>query len=328
MSLKNLTYTQFEHIFSNIIEQKISPSEIKKILLEINHEGFSTQVFLGAAIALKKRMTKIHAPQNTIDVCGTGGDKLGTLNISTAVCFVVAAAGVTVAKHGNRAISSQSGSADIFSALGIEISSDVVTIEKTLQEKKLCFLFAPFFHESLKSLAKIRKEIVQEFNAPTIFNYLGPLLNPANTTIQLIGTSKKETMLPIVETLRELGSKRVYVVHGFDKMDEITLCDNSYLMRLEDDEIFEEIIDPTKFGFAKVALESLKGKDPQHNAQKLIELLSGDKSAYRDIVILNAAFALHLAQKVESVEDGVKLAQSVLDEKRALAVLQSLLPGK
>ena len=321
MSFKNLTHAQFEQIFSNIIEQKISPAEIKKILLEINSDGFSTQVFLGAAAALKKRMITIHAPQDAIDVCGTGGDKLGTLNISTAVCFVVAAAGVTVAKHGNKAISSNSGSADIFSELKIAISSNVNEIEKTLQKKKICFLFAPFFHGSLKGLAEIRKEIAQEFNVPTIFNYLGPLLNPANTAIQLIGTSKKETMLPMLEALKIMGSKRVYLVHGFDGMDEVTLCDNSYLMRLEGEKIAEEIIDPLKFGFVKNRLEALKGKDPQYNAQKLIALLNGEKSSYRDIVILNSAFALKLAQKVETVEEGVAKACEVIDGGKALAVL-------
>ncbi len=324
MSLKNLTHFQFEEIFSNIIEQKISKAETKKILLEINDNGFSTQIFLGATAALKKRMIQIHAPENAIDVCGTGGDKLGTLNISTAVCFVVVAAGVTVAKHGNKAISSNSGSADIFSELKIEISSDVAVIEKTLREKKLCFLFAPFFHESLRGLAEMRKEIAQEFNVPTIFNYLGPLLNPANTAIQLIGTSKKETMLPMLEALKTMGSKRVYVVHGFDGMDEITLCDNSYLMRLEEGKIAEEIIDPTKFGFAKVGIETLKGKDPQHNSQKLIALLSGEKSVYRDIVVLNAAFALQLAQKVKTAEEGVEKAREVIDSGAARDVLNLL----
>ncbi|MSP33436.1 MAG: anthranilate phosphoribosyltransferase [Rickettsiales bacterium] len=324
MSFKNFTHTQFEQIFSNIIEQKISAAETKKILLQINDEGFSTQVFLGVAAAFKKRMIKIHAPENAIDVCGTGGDKLNTLNVSTAVCFVVAAAGATVAKHGNKAISSNSGSADIFSELNIAISSDVAAIEKTLREKKLCFLFAPFFHESLKSLAVIRKEIAQEFNVPTIFNYLGPLLNPANTSIQLIGTSKKETMLPMLEALKIMGSKRVYIVHGFDGMDEITLCDNSYLMRLEEEKITEEIIDPTKFGFAKVGIDALKGKDPKHNAQKLIALLDGEKSAYRDIVILNSAFALRLSQRVKTVEEGIAMARSVIDGGSALDVLRRL----
>lgn len=324
MSFKNLTHTQFEQIFSNIIEQKISVAEIKKILLEINHEGFSSQVFIGATAALKKRMIAISAPQDAIDVCGTGGDKLSTLNISTAVCFVVAAAGVTVAKHGNKAISSNSGSADIFSELQIPISKDVNEIEKTLREKKLCFLFAPFFHGSLKNLAEIRKEIAQEYNVPTIFNYLGPLLNPANTAIQLIGTSKKETMLPMLEALKIMGSKRVEIAHGFDGMDEITLCDNSYLMRLEDGKIAEEIIDPAKFGFTKVSLEALKGADIQYNAQKLMALLNGEKSSYRDIVILNAAFALRLAQKVQAVEEGVVKANKMIDDGAALDVLSRL----
>lgn len=321
MSFKNLASAQVERIFSDIIDQKISHAETKKILLEINNEGFSTQVFLGVAAALKKRMITIHAPQDAIDVCGTGGDKLGTLNISTAVCFVIAAAGLTVAKHGNKAISSNSGSADIFSELRIAISSNVNEIEKTLREKKICFLFAPFFHGSLKILAEIRKEIAQEFNSPTIFNYLGPLLNPANTMIQLIGTSKKETMLPMLEALKIMGSKRVYLVHGFDGMDEITLCDNSYLMRLEGEKISEEIIDPLQIGFVKTELEALKGKDPQYNAQKLIALLNGERSSYRNIVILNSAFALKLAQKVETVEDGIAKACEVIDSGKALAVL-------
>lgn len=324
MSFKNFTHDQFEQIFSDIIEQKISHIEIKKILLEINDAGFSTQVFLGAITALKKRMTKIQAPKNAIDVCGTGGDRLGTLNVSTAVCFVVAAAGVVVAKHGNKAISSNSGSADIFSELKIPILDDVDAIEKTLQQKSLCFLFAPFFHGSLKNLAIIRKEIAQEFNVPTIFNYLGPLLNPANTSLQLIGTSKKETMLPMLEALKIMGSRRVYMAHGFDGMDEITTCDNSYLMRLEGDKIAEEIIDPTQFGFTKAKLEDLKGKDPKYNAEKLLELLSGKKSAYRDIVILNAAFALKLASRVENIEQGIVVAKKMIDDGLAMDILAQL----
>ena len=321
MNLKKSTTEQYERIFSDIIDQKFLPSEVKKILLEINENGFSAKVFLGAATALKKRMIKISAPQNAIDVCGTGGDKLGTLNISTAVCFVIVAAGATVAKHGNKAISSNSGSADIFAELKIKISADALEIEKTLHEKKLCFLYAPFFHEGLKSVAEIRKEIAQEFNIPTIFNYLGPLLNPANTSIQLIGTSKKETMLPMIEALKTMGSKRIYLVHGFDGMDEITLCDNSYLLSLNEEKITEEIIDPSKFGFTKTKLEALVGGNPQHNAQKLISLLNGEKCAYRDIVVLNSAYALKLAGLVSSVASGITMAKSAIDEGRALATL-------
>jgi len=315
------TPESFEKIFSDIIDQKISRVETKKILLEINERGFSKSVFIGATAALKKRMRKVNAPIDAIDVCGTGGDKLSTLNISTAVCFVVAASGIVVAKHGNKAISSKSGSADIFSALKIKIHDNVAEIEKTLREKKLCFLFAPFFHESLKNLAEIRKEIAEEFGVPTIFNYLGPLLNPANTKIQLIGTSKKETMQPMAEALKVLGSKRVYIVHGFDGMDEITLCDNSYLLRLEEEKISEEIIDPTQFGFVKANIQSLIGKDAEYNAQKMLQLFDKEESAYRDIVILNSAFALKLGSKVKSVEEGVILAQKILNDGEAKKLL-------
>ncbi len=324
MGLKNFNSEQFEDLFSNIIDQKIAKSDIKKILLEINDNGYSSHSFLGAMACLKKRMRKINAPQNAVDVCGTGGDGLETLNISTAVCFVVAAADIVVAKHGNKAISSKSGSADIFVELGIKISSEINEIEKNLREKKLCFLFAPFFHESLRNLAEIRKEIAQEFNMPTIFNYLGPLLNPANTALQMIGTSKQQTMLPMIQALKINGSKRVYVVHGFDKMDEITICDKSYLLKLDDGKISEEIIDPQDYAIAKTSIEALKGKDPSYNAKKLLQLFLGEKSAYRDIVVLNSAFVLQLANPQISITDAITEVQNLIDSGKAYQVLSQL----
>lgn len=361
MNLQKLTAQNFEEIFSDIIDQKISEAETKKILLDLNKNGYSKESFIGAVSALKKRMIKISAPKNSIDVCGTGGDKLNTLNVSTAVCFIVAAAGIPVAKHGNKAVSSMSGSADIFSELGIKISSDVNEIEKTLAEKKLCFLFAPFFHQSLKNLAKIRKDFAEEFKQLTIFNFLGPLLNPANTSFQLIGTSRKDTMRNMIEVAAESfhssfqhrhperseGShetkeilsytqddasknkdneeRRIYIVHGFDGMDEITLCNDSYLLRFENGKFFEEeIINPEKFGFKKVAIENLKGADAKHNAQKLIALLDGEKSAYRDIVLLNSAYAFKVAGKVEKISDGIDLAKNTIDGGEARRILQSI----
>ena len=315
----NLTSKNYEEIFDQIIDLKIDDTEIKKFLLDLNEKNLPENAFIGAVSALRKRMKKISAPKNAIDVCGTGGDKLNTLNISTAVCFVVAAAGIPVAKHGNKAISSQSGSADIFSELGIKISSEIPEIEKNLREKNLCFLFAPFFHEALKNVAEIRKSLA----IPTIFNFLGPLLNPANTSFQLIGTSKKDVMKKMLAA--QQNAQKIYIVHGFDGMDEISLCADSYLLRLENGKIFdEEIINPEKFGFKKIELEALKGKDPKHNAQKLIALLQGEKSAYRDIVILNSAFALKLANKVETLEEGVELAKSMLDKGKATKILEDL----
>ena len=316
MNLTNLTTQNFEEIFDQIIELKISEEEIKKFLLELNEENLPTNAFIGAVASLKKRAKKISAPENAIDVCGTGGDKLKTLNVSTAVCFVIAAAGIPVAKHGNKAISSLSGSADIFSELGIKISPDVGEIEKNLREKNLAFIFGPFFHEAMKNVAAIRKSLA----VPTIFNFLGPLLNPANTRFQLIGVSRRDVMQKM-ETCRRLSgveTKTSYFVHGFDGMDEITLTDNSYLLHNGR----EEIIDPTKFGLKKVTLEALRGFDPKHNAQKLIALLQGEKSAYQDIVVLNAAFAFKLLGRVNKIEEGIELARELINNGSANSILK------
>lgn len=318
MSLQNFSAQNYEEIFDQIIEGKIDEKSIKDFLIKLNKENLPSNAFIGAATSLKKRMKEISAPEGTIDVCGTGGDKLHTFNISTAVCFVVAAAGVPVAKHGNKAISSSSGSADIFSELGIKPTANIEEIEKNLREKKLCFLFAPLFHEALRNVAAIRKSL----GIPTIFNFLGPILNPANTKLQLIGVSRKDVMIKMLETQKK-SAQKVYVVHGFDGMDEITLTDNSYLLRMENGQIFEEeIIDPTKFGFQKTSIEALRGGGPQYNAQKLLALLDGEKSAYRDIVILNSAFALRLAGKVQKIEDGVELAKSMIDNGLAKNILE------
>jgi len=309
----------FEEIFDQIIQLKMDENEIRNFLLALNKANLPSNAFIGAVSSLKKCMKKIAAPKNAIDVCGTGGDKLNTLNISTAVCFVIAAAGVPVAKHGNKAISSKSGSADIFSELGIKISSDIAEIEENLSQKKLCFLFAPFFHEALKNVAAIRKSLA----VPTIFNFLGPLLNPANTSFQLIGTSRKDVMKKMLAAKQD--TKKTYIVHGFDGMDEISLCDNSYLLRFENGKIFEEeIINPEDFNFKKVSIEALIGGDPKHNAEKLLDLLSGEKSAYRDIVVLNSAFALKISDRVKNVEEGVDLAKEMIDSGSAQKVLEKL----
>jgi anthranilate phosphoribosyltransferase len=318
----NLTSQTFEELFDYIIEGKISEERIKELLLELNSANLPLNAFSGALLSLKKRMKKISAPENTIDVCGTGGDKLNTLNISTAVCFVVAAAGVPVAKHGNKAISSQSGSADIFLELGVKISSDISEIEKNLREKNLCFLFAPFFHEALKNVAAIRKSL----GVPTIFNFLGPLLNPANTSKQMIGVSRHDLMEKLARAQMATNpNATTYFVCGKDGMDEISLCADSYLLRFENGKILEEeIINPEKFGFKKVSIEALKGADPKHNAAKLVALLQGEKSPYRDIVILNSAFALKLAGKITKISDGIDLAANAIDSGASYRVLTQI----
>ena len=311
----------YGQIFSDIISGKLSDEQIKKFLLELNQSNFSAAVFLGAIKAFKPLCKKISAPKNALDVCGTGGDKLNTLNISTAVALVVAGSGVPVAKHGNKAISSKSGSADVLLELGIDIMADRAAIEKSLEENNLCFMFAPLYHSSFKSIAKIRAEI----GTPTIFNFLGPLLNPANTKLQLIGTSKKETMLPMLEALRESGSEKVFIVHGNDGMDEITISDNSLIAKLEDGKISDlKTINPEDYGIKKSPLESIKGGDAKYNAAKIIALLDGEKSAYLDIVVLNSAFALMAANQAKSVQEAVAIARQSIDSGKAKQVLQKL----
>jgi len=266
-------------------------------------------------------MILINSPQNCLDVCGTGGDKLNTLNVSTAVSFILASAGICVAKHGNKAISSRSGSADIFFELGIKITDDKLFLEKNLREKKLAFLFAPFFHPALKKISPIRQKIKE----PTIFNFLGPLLNPAQTKLQLIGTSRFDTMNKIANVVAQDIQNHAYIVNGFDSMDEISICDKSYLLEVKNGKIGElQIIDPTKFNFKLVDHQALAGDDARYNSQKLIALLNGEKSPYRDIVILNSAYALMLCKLVKKVEDGIDLAESLIDSGKANETLLNL----
>lgn len=325
MNIKKYNQEQFLELFTNIIDQKINKSEVKKILLEINEIGYSKEVFIGSALALKKKMRSIKAPINTIDVCGTGGDNLNSLNISTAVSFVAASCGVNIAKHGNKAISSRSGSADIFAELQIPILSNINEIEISLERNKLVFLFAPLFHDSLKNLSDIRKEIASEFSSATIFNFLGPLLNPANVKKQFIGTSRKDTMLPMIEALNFMGSDSVYIVNGFDGMDEISICENSYLLKLKNKKISEiEVINPEKYSFKKVSIDEIKGLDPKYNSIKLHDLLKGEKSAYRDIVILNTAFVLELSGFSKNITEGIKQAKFAIDSGSSYRLLKKL----
>jgi len=305
MNLKNFSTNNYEELFDQIIDLKIPEEQIKDLLLEINELNIPLEAFIGSISALKKRMKKVKVPFNVIDVCGTGGDGLNTLNVSTAVCFVLASLGVKVAKHGNKGVSSKSGSADIFTELGIEFDDSEEKIIKSLETKNLSFLFAPYFHGALKNVGNIRKSLA----IPTIFNFLGPLLNPTNTNTQLIGVSRHDLMIKMLETAKFFNEKaKIYMVHGFDGMDEITITDNSYLIRLEDGKIHdEEIINPQNYGINKVSLKEIEGQEPKYNASKLKELLAGERSPYLDIVSINAAFALKLSGRVNCIDEGLKL---------------------
>lgn len=319
--ISNLSCEQFYEIFRDIFNDKYDENFILKFLADLNFCNLPNNAFIGSIQALKEEMSSVNAPKNCLDVCGTGGDKLNTLNVSTAVSFILASAGICVAKHGNRAISSRSGSADIFFELGIKISDDKNFLEKNLREKNLAFLFAPFFHPALKKISPIRQKIKE----PTIFNFLGPLLNPAKTNLQLIGTSRFDTMNKIANVIALETKNHAFIVNGFDSMDEISICDKSYFLEVKNGKIGElKIIDPTKFNFKLATHEAISGGDPSYNAQKLIALLEGEKSAYRDIVVLNSAYAMLLCNVIKNIEDGIILSQSLIDSYKAKKILVNL----
>ncbi|MDA0902179.1 MAG: anthranilate phosphoribosyltransferase [Proteobacteria bacterium] len=300
--------------------------QIKEFLLAINERGVDVRLLSMAAKVLNERSIKLKAPDNAIDVCGTGGDKLNSLNVSTAVSFVVAAAGVVVAKHGNKAVSSASGSADIFSELGIDINQDKQQVEASLIENNIAFIFAPLYHPALKRVGQARKEL----GVKTIFNYLGPLLNPAQTNYQLIGCADQKIAQIMLETAASLNKKKCWVVHGLDGMDEISITNNSVIYKMDEEVIYDcELFDQTKYIQNSFTIDDIRGKDPKYNAAKLVELLNGKKDskqleAYHDIVLLNAAAALLIANKFDNFTDAFNSAKEVIASKKALNLLKKI----
>ncbi len=265
-------------------------------------------------------MEKIAAPENAIDVCGTGGDGRRTLNISTAVALVVAAAGVPVVKHGNKSVSSLSGSADVLAALGVNIQATKARVEQCLAEANICFMFAPLYHRAMRHVAPIR----QELGFRTIFNLLGPLINPAQPKLQLMGVYDKALLRPIAEVLRSLGSKAAWVVHGEDGMDELTLSGVTHVAELKEGEINLFDIIPEEAGLARADHDAIKGGNAVNNAHELALLLAGKHSPYRDIVLLNAAAALTVADRAADLREGAAQAAAAIDEGRAKEALAHL----
>ena len=322
MTLEKYSAQQFENFFDQIFDNKIENDSIKDFLLEINSYNLPINSLFGAVNSLKKRMIKIPHHQDALDVCGTGGDKLKTLNISTAVAIILACAGIKIAKHGNRAVSSASGSADIFTHLGIAFDNNLKNIDNNLRQHNLSFLFAPFFHPALKNVAEIRKSI----NEPTIFNYIGPLLNPTNPQKQIIGTSRKDVMHKIAEVLlKNNPAGSFYIVHGFDGMDEITISDDSYLLKISHQKINEmEIINPENYGINKCKIDEIIGGNPEYNSQKMLELFAGKTSKYLDIVVLNCAFALQLINKFQNINDGIIFSRNLIKSGKVAEFLTAI----
>ncbi len=317
---QDLSPDDMKQAFDTILKSETPPEIIGAFLMGLAAKGESPEEIAAAAAYLREHASGLNAPENAVDCCGTGGDVSGTYNISTAVALVCAACGVPVAKHGNRAASSKSGAADVLEAMGVNIDVPKEMLESTLKEFNFAFLMAPRHHQVLKPLGPIRKNL----GIPTIFNLLGPLANPAGTKIQLIGVYDKKWCRPMAEALKILGTKRAWVVHGEDGLDEITLSDKTHVAALiEDGSIAECSLSPEHYGLSPCKPEDLKGGDAAYNAAALKNVLKGEKSAYRDIVLFNAAAVLYLAEAVSCLRDGISKAAEALDSKAALTNFES-----
>jgi anthranilate phosphoribosyltransferase len=266
-------------------------------------------------------MLRVNAPKDAIDVVGTGGDHSGSYNISTLAAIIVAGSGVPVAKHGNRAASSRSGAADVLTALGVKIGLDPATLERCLTEAKLCFMFAQTHHASMRHVGPVRVEL----GTRTLFNLLGPLSNPAGVDRQLLGVFSEAWLEPLTQTLKDLGSRRVWAVHGSDGLDEMTTTGPTTVVALENGTIRRFTVDPEALGLTLARPEDLKGAEPEHNAAQLRDVLDGARTPYRDVALLNAGAALVVAEQVKDLREGVERAAAVVDSGAARATLDTLI---
>ena len=315
-----LTREEARRAFDHLLSGEVTHAQAGAFLMALHVRGEALDEITGAAGALRERMTRVAAPEGAIDIVGTGGDHSGSYNVSTLAAIVTAACGVPVAKHGNRAASSRSGAADVLAALGVGIGLTPDHLARCLAEAGLCFMFAQSHHASMRHVAPVRVEI----GTRTLFNVLGPLCNPAGVSAQLLGVYAPSLAEPMTRVLAELGSRRVWTVHGSDGLDEITTTGPTAVVALENGAIRRFTIDPRELGLRLAQPEELRGGDPAHNAGALREVLDGARTPYRDIGILNAAAALMVAGRVDSLQDGVTRAAQAIDTGAARAVLERL----
>ncbi len=317
---QSLNRSRAERAFDIIMSGDATPAQMGGFLMALRVRGETVEEITGAAAAMRAKMLTIEAPEGAIDICGTGGDGTGTYNISTASQFVVAACGVAVAKHGNRALSSKSGAADVLTALGVNLDADMALVQRALLDAGTCFLMAPRHHSAMRHVGPTRVEL----GTRTIFNLLGPLSNPARVRHQVIGVFAPEWVEPLAQVLKGLGHGRAWVVHGADGMDELSTTGPSLVAELKDGAVTRFEVTPEDAGLPRAALADLKGGDAAANAEALTALLAGAKGPYRDVVILGSAAALIVAGKAQDLKGGAALAAQAIDNGSARAVLDRL----
>jgi len=318
---QNLTSLEMEEVMRSIMSGKASQNDIALFLMALRDKGATVDEITGAAKIMRQFVVPVQSKHAVIlDTCGTGGDRLRTFNISTIVAFVVAAAGVAVAKHGNRSVSSKCGSADLLEALGVNLDAESKNLSTCLDKIGIVFLFAQKLHPAMKHAAPARKQLGVE----TIFNVLGPLTNPAQATHQMMGVYQNDLTEPMAQVLKNLGLKKALVVHGADGLDEVTTTRETFVSEFNGKDISSYTIDPKECGIALASLENLRGGDASTNSRIALEILKGKKSAKRDIVVFNAACALYIAEKVKAIPDGIKIAEDMIDTGKALDKLEAL----
>jgi anthranilate phosphoribosyltransferase len=316
-----LSEAEAEAAFHLIMSGESTPAQIGAFLMALRVRGETVDEIVAAVRVMRAKATPIEAPPGAIDTCGTGGDASGTYNISTAAALVAAACGVPVAKHGNKAASSKSGSADVLTALGVKIDAGEDLLRECLWTGNFGFLMAPRFHAAMRHVAAVRGEL----GTRTLFNLLGPLANPAGTSRQLVGIFAEKWLEPIAEVLKRLGCEAAWVVHGADGLDELTTTGPSHVVELANGRIRRFTVTPEDAGLSRTVPQALKGGDAADNAAAMRRMLEGAPGAYRDIVLLNAAAALVVAGKTTSLADGTALAGHAIDSGAALATLAKLI---
>jgi anthranilate phosphoribosyltransferase len=318
---QDLSEEDMGEVFEQIMNGEVEDNDLVEFLNALRDKGESVSEIVGAAKVMRERAEKINVTGDmVVDTCGTGGTGLDTFNISTAAAFVVAGAGVKVAKHGNRAVSSQSGSADVLECLGVNINATVDIVEKCIEEVDIGFLFARNLHKAMKNAVNARQAV----GGRTIFNLLGPLTNPAGVKRQVIGVFDKKWVRPIAEALKSLGSEHAFVVNGEDGMDEITLTHKTNVAELVDGEIKGYQIEPADFGFNLAEMKDLSGGSPQQNAAMIMDIFAGGRGSKRDIILVNAAAAIVAGGKAETLKEGFHMAQNSLDSLAARNILTKL----
>lgn len=318
---ESLSRGEAKAAFDIMMSGEATPSQIGGFLMALRVRGESVEEIVGAVTTMRAKAIPVEAPPNAIDVVGTGGDAAGTYNISTSAAFVVAGAGVPVAKHGNRALSSKSGAADVLKELGVNIELDPEKVAQCIREAGIGFMFAPAHHSAMRHVGPSRVEL----GTRTIFNLLGPLSNPAGVKRLLVGMFSPDWLEPAANVLKELGAEAAWMVHGAGGVDEISVAGRTQVVELKDGRITRYEISPGDVGIAEAPLEAIKGGDAAENAKALRSLLEGAPGAYRDTVLMNAGAALLVAGAAKDLGEGVTLAAASIDQSKARSSLDTLI---